>query len=400
MLVADEIYGVRSTKSKYYDSTISQAIVVLFAILDSSIPFAFFLQISPLDVWYALALGLKIIICLQQRHKIYLGQVAALSFYGISGIILISSMIGGSSLSDYIRIFAFIFSLFTTLSLIRRQNLETYILTCVYVLGASTLLYIFMVYTGHFEGNWGRYNYFGDSHPNLGSEIIAMSVIYASCVLPPVRLAAFAIPGVYATNLMQGRAGLIVCISAVVTGIFTRIESPRNRAVLASIVIFALILSFTVYHEATFAYLNSIFLLNDEHRGVDTGYVGRDELWGGAWESFLQSPIVGNGAGFEERLDINPHNFFLFGLALFGFCSFFVFGVIIYLYAELYRTNIQWFSVFMIASIMFVFNDRFFNLNPYPFLLYVALFAHTQKAPDRSRVSGTPIARPADIDYR
>jgi O-antigen ligase len=261
----------------------------------------------------------------------------------------------------------------------------------------STLLYIFMVNTGHFEGKWGRYNYFGDSHPNLGSEIIAMSVIYAACVLSPIRLAAFSLVSIYAINFMQGRAGLIVCLLATVMGIFTRIENPRNRAALAAAVIFAFLLSLTVYHETTITYLNSILLLNDEHRGSDTGFVGRDELWGGAWDAFLQSPVIGNGAGFEERLDVNPHNFFLFGLALFGSLSIFVFGVIIYLYYELFKKNISWFSILIITTIMFVFNDRFFNLNPYPFFLYVALFAHAQDGPDQSAFRETPLERFREI---
>jgi hypothetical protein len=160
---------------------------------------------------------------------------------------------------------------------------------------------------------------------------------------------------------------------------------------------FALILSLTFYHETTFSYLNSILLLNDEHRGVDTGFVGRDELWGGAWDAFLQSPLVGNGAGFEERLDVNPHNFFLYGLALFGFLSLFVFGVIIYLYFDMFKKDISWFSVLILTSIMFVFNDRFFNLNPYPFLLYVALFAHAQEPPNRGSMDEIPVARPLDL---
>lgn len=394
MLIADAIYGAISNKSKTYQGSISQTTVLLIALLDSSVPFAFFLQTLPLDAWYALTIGLKFVICIYQRNKVYLGPISAISFYVISCIIVMSSIIGGSGLSDYIRIFAFIFSLFMTLSLIRRQNLSIYISTSTYVIGASTLLYIFMVYTGHFEGTWGRYNYFGDSHPNLGSEIIAMSVIYASCVLQPVQLIAFALPSIYAINLMEGRAGLIVCISAVVAGIFTQIESPRNRIALASLVGGLILISVTFYHDATFSYLNSILLLNDEHRGVDTGYVGRDELWGGAWDAFLQSPIIGNGAGFEDRLEVNPHNFFLFGLALFGFFSLFVFGAMIYLYYELYRYNIRLFCVLIITSIMFIFNDRFFNLNPYPFLLYVALFAHAQLDPDRSAMNGSTLARP------
>jgi O-antigen ligase len=251
-------------------------------------------------------------------------------------------------------------------------------LTCVYTIGVSTLLYVFLAQTGHIDEDWGRFDYFGGNQPNLGTEIISISVIYASCVMPPVRLIAFSVPSIYAINLMQGRAGLIVSILAIAISLYTRIKSTVNRSMVGVVAIGVLIASLTIYNEETLAYFNSILLLDDEHRGVDTGYVGRGDLWEGAWRAFLQSPIVGNGAGFEERLGVNPHNYFLYGLALFGMLSIFIFGVIFYLFYELYRTNIRWFLIVIVISIMLVFNDRFFNLNPYPFLLYVILFAHSQ----------------------
>jgi hypothetical protein len=388
MLMTNGTIAKSTAQSTLDQSTANNRIVALLAILDSAVPFAFVLQLFSLDIWYALTLGLKFIISIQQRSNLWLGYISAAFLYGISLIILISSFFGGSDFSDYARIFSFVLSLLMTLSLLTRQNLSSYVTVCAYTIGVSTLLYILMVHSGHYEGEWGRYNYFADSHPNLGSEIIAMSVLYASCVLSPMRLIAFCIPSIYAINLMQGRAGIMVCVLAAVTSIYTRLQHSTTRMMVAVFVIIAIVASLTMFSEATSAFLNSVLLLNDEHRGGQTGFVGRDELWGGAWKAFLDSPVYGNGAGFEERLGVNPHNYFLYGLSFFGFLSLFVFGVVFYLYFDLYKTNFHWFCVLIVTSIMFIFNDRFLNLNPYPFLLYVVLFAHAQ---DRFRT--VPLSR-------
>src|SRR5690606_8421634 len=65
--------------------------------------------------------------------------------------------------------------------------------------------------------------------------------------------------------------------------------------------------------------LNSALMLDDEHRGIGTGFVGRDERWLGAWRLFLDAPLMGNGADvFADRGMHGAHSFPLYALACYG----------------------------------------------------------------------------------
>jgi hypothetical protein len=60
----------------------------------------------------------------------------------------------------------------------------------------------------------------------------------------------------------------------------------------------------------------------------------------------------------------------------FGILSLLIVVMILFLYYDLYKINRQWLYGLGTVPVLMMFNDRFFNLNPYPFLLYVVLFAH------------------------
>lgn len=70
---------------------------------------------------------------------------------------------------------------------------------------------------------------------------------------------------------------------------------------------------------------------------MNTGFVGRDELWE---KCFIQSPIIRNGVGFGE-CGVEAHNFFFYGLSRFGILSLLIVGMILFLYYDLYKTNRQ-----------------------------------------------------------
>jgi hypothetical protein len=354
--------------------------VVLIALLDSSVPFAYFLQTSSLDLWYGLTLSIKTLICISSPETVVFSSLLGFSLYGVIAIILVSSSLGGSEIGDYLRTCAFVGNLFLTLLITRRNNLVAYVGACVCAIGASTILYLAAVQTGSVLAIWGRFSYFGGSHPNLGSEIIAISIVLAACVLPSKWLLLYSAPSLYAINLMQGRSALIVAMSGVVIKLFFSINKPRNQIITAVLLLVTgLILFLFFFNEVSF-YVNSMFLFDDEYRGAGTGFVGRDQAWAGAWKLFLESPIIGNGVGYAERVGVEPHNFFFYGLSQFGMMSFLVFGTIFFLYYDLYRSDRQWFYALCTIPILWMFNDRFFNLNPYPFILYVVLFAHANNS--------------------
>lgn len=349
--------------------------VVIIGMLDASVPFSYFLHISS-DLWQELALVLKVALCLYSIKTIRLGRLAAYSLYGLAAIVLISYGVGGAGLDDYIKVIGFIANLLLTLLIIRRSNLPAYVFACVCTIGISTLVYLGMVETGGIQAIWGRYSYFADTEPNLGSEIIAISIVLSTCVLAPRYFVFFAAPSLYAISLMQGRSGLFVSIVALVVKLYFSIEQPKTRAITTIILVFIGLVLYVFLLDTVSAYFNTLFLIDDEYRGTSTGFTGRDELWGAAWNYFLKSPVIGNGVVNYAESGVEPHNFFLFGLTKFGLLSLLIFGVIIYLYYELYRSNRQWFYGLSAIPILWIFNDRFLNLNPYPFLLYVVLFAN------------------------
>ncbi len=80
---------------------------------------------------------------------------------------------------------------------------------------STTLIYLLAAALGQINITFGRYSYFHGSHPNLGSEIIAMSIVLAACVLSWLPFLIVTLPSLYAIHLMEGRAALIVALIAV-----------------------------------------------------------------------------------------------------------------------------------------------------------------------------------------
>ncbi len=363
-------------------------IVYVFGALDSLVPFAYFLNIYP-NVWHGITIAIKFSLCCIFYKYVEISRISKLSALALTIIILVSSVPGGSGLGDYIRIFGFLAHVFLTLAIVRRDNLQQYILSCTTVLFIGTLLYLVSVKTGHVGDTFGRYSYFNGSHPNLGSEIIAMSIILAACVLSWLPFLALSVPSIYAVDLMQGRAALLVALITIASKLYFSGPNKKNRLVLSVVLLVSGASALLFWSGPVYSYIDSVFFLRDKYRGVNTGFVGRDQLWNAAWEYFLKSPIIGNGAGYFDRYEVNVHNFFLYGLSEFGILSLLIYGMIFFLLYDLYRTNKNWFYSFIGIPIFWIFNDRFLNINPYPFLFYIVLFAHI----NRSNYPAAPEAR-------
>ncbi|MEW6437680.1 MAG: hypothetical protein AB1508_11010 [Pseudomonadota bacterium] len=359
--------------------TSPNAVVYIFGVIDSLVPFSYILNVYP-DYWHAATLAIKLALCLVYYRYISISRIAVMSALVLTSIILISSVPGGSQFSDYVKIFGFMTHVFITLTMVRRDNLQKYVLTCVGVLFASTLIYLLAAKTGHIDITYGRYSYFHHSHPNLGSEIIAMSVVLAACVLSWPLFLVVTLPSLYAIYLMEGRAAFVVAVITI--GAKLVYEEWNNKKRLALILggLACAGAALLLLSNKAAALLNSILLLHDKYRGLGSGFVGRDQLWSVAWHWFLASPIIGNGAGFFDRYGVEIHNFFLFGLSEFGILSLVIYGMIFFLLYDLYRTNRKWFFCFLGIPVFWMFNDRFFNINPYPFLFYIVLFAHANTA--------------------
>jgi len=357
------------------------AVVTIFGVIDSLVPFAYIFGLfAYINYWHGATLAAKLVLCAIYYKDISLSRIATLSALGLTAIILISSVPNGSQAADYVRIFGFLAHVFVTLAIVRRDNLATYLKACVGTLFLTTLIYLVAAKTGHIDTTVGRYSYFHHSHPNLGSEIIAMSIVLAACVLDWPALLIVTLPSLYAIYLMEGRAALVVALVAVGARlIYDEWHDKKRLALILGGLVSVGVAALLVSNKAA-SVLNSIFLIHDKYRGIGSGFVGRDQLWSVAWHWFMASPIIGNGAGFFDRYNVEVHNFFLFGLSEFGLLSLIIYATIFYLCYELYRTNKKWFFCFLGIPVFWMFNDRFFNINPYPFLFYVVLFANANTA--------------------
>jgi O-antigen ligase len=179
-------------------------------------------------------------------------------------------------------------------------------------------------------------------------------------------------------NLMQTRSAMLAGIAAaIVTLIFDRdrrLSRGRALALLLFVPVVALLVIGVGAGGKLSDAVSNIFLLNDAHRGVESGGSGRSDLWQWSLEIFQQSPLVGHNLTYFESIGfIGSHNFVLYGLAQYGLMSLFLFGSIIYAYISLARRNTYRFAVLACAIPLLFFNDRFTNLNPYPFIFFILL---------------------------
>ena len=359
-------------------STLAEnAVPILLGVIDSSVTFSYVLDV-PSNTWHGADLGIKLLIFALYRSSARIGSCSLRFIYAVCSLVVFSSIAGNSDVNGYFQIFGFAVHLLITLFFINSSNLLVYLKSSLIPILLTTCFYLFQLERGLITETWGRYLYFGDTHPNLGSEIIAVSVILAACTFSRNFLIIFCIPSLYAIQLMQGRSALLASLLAIALRIFADLKTTKNRLYFSFFVSFGGLLAF--YLSNASSDINSLLKLDDEYRGIGTGFVGRDELWSIGWNNFLSSPLVGNGVGDS----VVAHNFFLYGLAEFGLLSLILFGFIFYRYACLYFEDRRMFCVFLSFLVLWIFNDRFMNLNPYPFLFFVTLFAQGQQPPGRS----------------
>lgn len=353
---------------------------VMFGVLDSSAPFAYMLGV-PIEIWHFFTLTAKLAIAMVYSRSIRISAISTLFSCLLVIICLISTTFNGGEIGDYGAFLAFCAQLFITLTIVRRENIDAYMRTCVYTICISTFLYIVFVYTGRISEAWGRYNYFEDTQPNLGCEIIGMSIILSTLTFTPDRMILIFVPSIYAIYLMQGRSALIASFVALASYILVRLKNQKRRSFALYTIAPLLIVGIILFWQELYTYISSALFLDDEYRGLASGFVGRDDLWSGAWNYFLLSPIIGNGAGFFDHLvDVDPHNFFLYGLSEFGLLSLLIFGIMFALMFAMFRNDLQKYVSLASISILWIFNARFININPYPFLFFVVLLAYANSS--------------------
>ena len=188
----------------------------------------------------------------------------------------------------------------------------------------------------------------------------------------------YVILALVAASLLQARSAMlgIFTIGLIALNIVLNRIQPMLRIVVmcAAVAVFAAATVFGSSPEVSET-LNRMMLLDDVNRGFGTGFVGRQERWENALEAFLQHPVFGVGFGyFSSHNEDTPHNFWLYMLSEMGLLS--IIGVYSLARAAhaLFKRNRMVLIFCSSALILTIFNDRFINMNAYPFIIYVILF--------------------------
>ncbi|MGG6262451.1 O-antigen ligase family protein [Stutzerimonas stutzeri] len=356
---------------------ISARSALLVGILDTSVALSYLLGI-PVNLWYAGTLALKIIILLASRFCGRDNLKANLGFF-VSMVVLLSiSAISGEYTSEAIpKAAGFILHLAITISIINHRNLINYASGISSTGLIISFLYIPYALSGMAEDNFGRYLFFGGSHPNLGSEILAMCVVVGAMHLGIRKFLLLAILAIASITLMQGRAALIastlVALIKISPHIKAILKNRRTRATAGVLLITAL--GVTILNlESIIDFIRRILLLDDSYRGVGSGFVGRSDRWESAWLLFLESPTLGVGYGYYDGAKVDtPHNAYLYAIAEFGLTSIALFYLLCVAAYRAAKKNPDLAKPLLPILVLTIFNDRFLNINPYPFLAITIL---------------------------
>lgn len=366
----------------------TRTVAVMYGLLDSSVWIASY-GASDSDaggahfaLYYAAAAPCKLAVLLIFIRTVRLKNVRILwPFYAPIGLVILASLLmGTSTLGGVVQPIGAIASLAMTISILGGENLETYMkafgISC--LLACATFLFqVNFVPLNSPFGVWeasGRYTFIFGTQPNLGGEVLFAGFV-AFCLArlnTALFIAVFALYFV-CLNLMETRAAMLSILLAFSSYMYVekiRWFAPGTRMAL----VVAIILLLAVIIFLDWERIAGLFLLNDEYRGVGSGYVGREERWEAAWGTFLQSPLFGVGFNYFGREEITPHSMWLGLLGMMGFTSIFIVMCMFRNGVRIYRANTKLFLMLISFLPMTIFNDRVLNLNPYPFLLFVLLF--------------------------
>jgi O-antigen ligase len=352
-------------------ASMNKYIVSIFALIDSS---GFLLYLFNLDftVFYAATLGAKLVLMIFYKRTTATDILYA---QGVLCLIIIGGIANSLVQSEWnpndMQGFGFVAHMICTCWVVDYNNFRRYFSGCANVILICGLLFLAMYYTGRIpEDVNGRYTFFG-AHPNLGGEIFTAGVFASLIGQDLKRNAVQAVVLAAAVMVLQSRAALLTIMVMCIMKYLDVFDFRRGVFYIISVVGATCI---AIAVAAFFVDFNSIFLVNDQYRGADTGFVGRTELWQYGWDAFISAPIFGNGYGFYYDNEVGgAHNFFIYLLVLFGMFGVLLLAMYIFLGYVLYKNNPRVGRVLLGFALLCIFNDRLFDLNPFPFFLHVTL---------------------------
>ena len=356
-------------------------VAILCGLVDSSVWVSAYGRGEYFSLYYAIAVPCKALILLIFMKTVRPGNATLLRpvYLSIGITVCASIILQNTSFEGVVQPVGALVSLALTIMVLSDENITLYMkafgASC--LVSCATFLFQLNFVPLNADGLWelsGRYSFIFGTQPNFGGEILCAGFI-AFCI---ARLNTKLIVSIFTLyfiviNLLESRAALLTLLLAFSVYIYEykiRLCAPASRVVLTSTLVFLFVIFCLLNAES----LSNLFLLQDQYRGIDTGYVGREDRWENAWNIFLQSPIFGIGFGYFRGNVLTPHSMWLGMLGMMGFMSIFVLVAMVKNSLRVYITNRTIFLLLFSFVPLTIFNDRVLNLNPYPFLLFVLLF--------------------------
>ncbi|WP_370326607.1 O-antigen ligase family protein [Euzebya sp.] len=336
----------------------------------------------PLQV---LGLILKAGLLLRERPtRFAIGRDQGLFLTGIGVLAAVSFIMnvgtGGFDFRGYLVYGAVAASVCLTLLLVARDDFTQYAVGFVSIPYAVAVVHVFLAVSGGVDDHFGRVLYVGNTHPNLGGEIASAAVLLASLSLRPRSFTVVVIPLTISVLLLQARAALACILLLVLVWAvyeFRRLRWSRGARFAAVSLLMLMVMSLWTHGSTGARFVREdVLRVSDENRGIGSGFTGRVEPWGSAWEAFLETPLIGSGIDFRAEGDVSGvHNAVLYGLARHGALSLLIWVPLVRAFANIWYRDRKA-SLCLLACLPLVFlNDRFINLNPYPFGMYVTVLA-------------------------
>lgn len=352
-------------------------LAVLVGAIDASVVISYLTGISP-PLWHIITLIAKLLLWSFFRNPkgertSQLLPILLLIFLAINSARI------DPNLPAIVQAGGVIAHLSLTLALVSPHSIRCYFGGIAALTLAGSLAHIVLVQAGQITANFGRYYYLGNSHPNLGGEMNAIAAVAIAMSCTRMRhIFLLAIP-LYSCVLMQSRAAaLVVILSGLLMLLlpwFPARGSRSGRALLALSLGLLLLAVGAAYSGEIWNIASNLFRLSDPARGLGSGFVGREGRWQLASTLLSQAPWLGVGLGYFEAHGLpTPHNFLLYLAAQGGVLGSAVvlvaFAIVVYRSS---RSSSRATARLGACLPLLLFNDRFLNINPYPFALFAGL---------------------------
>jgi hypothetical protein len=372
---------VRMQSKSLFAFAPAHIVAVMCGLLDSSVWIGAYDNGSYFFLYSALAVACKALILLIFLRTVRLSNARLLWSVYLSIVITVCASIiqGTTNFEGVIQPVGVLISLTLTLMVLSDENITLYMKAFGISCFVCCLVFLFQVNfvplnTSGVLYLYGRYSFIFGTQPNLGGEILFTGFI-AFCIARINTKIIFSIFALYFTAiyLLESRTAMLSMMFAFSLYMYVekiRWLAPINRVLLTSMLV-VLIVSYCVLNIES---ISNLFLLEDTYRGIGTGFVGRAEHWESAWNIFLEYPLFGIGFGYFRHDVVTPHSMWLGMLSMMGLMSFFILAAILQNGWRIYNANAMVFLFLLSFIPMTILNDRFLNLNPYPFLLFVLLF--------------------------